>query len=304
MSVHQLEAVGVKITRIRGDEVMGLCPFHKDNNPSFSANLKKRVYYCHSCGAKGGFSQLGLTNGKKATFEGYAELLASGTEEDYERVIFSLPDEYIPLKDRTGYRDSRFWDYLTDRGISPQAIHRFNLGYCTDGMYENRVIIPLELGFVARSIYNDTTGKLIYGKKNFRKYLFPLGMKVSKGLYNFHPESKLLLLVEGTMDVIKLATFNIRATSTFTCNVSDTQIGMILAQSKADRVYVCFDGDEAGRDGAILLARRLADYFGTGKVSIVLLPDGKDPGDCSKGIIRKAIRASKPAEEIYSYVKL
>ena len=303
MSVHQLEAVGVKITRIRGDEVMGLCPFHSDSNPSFSANLKKRVYYCHSCGAKGGFSQLGLTNSRKVTFEGYAELLASGTVEDYERTIYALPDEYIPIRGWT--RDcAKFWDYLKGRGVYSSAIYRFNLGYCTHGMYENRIIIPLGLGFVARSVYTDHMGGLIYGKKNFRKYLFPLGMRVSKGLYNFHPESKSLLLVEGTMDVIKLATFNIRATSTFTCKVSDAQIDMIVSQSKADRVYVCFDGDEAGRDGAVALSKRLVDYFGTGKVSIVSLPDGKDPGDCSGGTILKALRASKPAEEIYSYVKL
>ncbi|CAG0940775.1 partial DNA primase, partial [Candidatus Brocadiaceae bacterium] len=34
-------------------EVLGLCPFHKDHNPSLSINLKKGLYRCFACGAKG-----------------------------------------------------------------------------------------------------------------------------------------------------------------------------------------------------------------------------------------------------------
>ena len=30
------------------------CPFHDDNNPSLSINLKAGWYRCHSCGEKGG----------------------------------------------------------------------------------------------------------------------------------------------------------------------------------------------------------------------------------------------------------
>jgi Protein of unknown function (DUF3631)/CHC2 zinc finger len=40
--------------RWRGDQGTGRCPFHDDKNPSFSANKAKRVFCCHSCGAKGG----------------------------------------------------------------------------------------------------------------------------------------------------------------------------------------------------------------------------------------------------------
>jgi hypothetical protein len=31
-----------------------ICPFHDDNHPSLSINLKVGCFKCHSCGAKGG----------------------------------------------------------------------------------------------------------------------------------------------------------------------------------------------------------------------------------------------------------
>ena len=36
-----------------GDEYIALCPFHTDKKPSFSFNIDKGVFYCHSCD-KGG----------------------------------------------------------------------------------------------------------------------------------------------------------------------------------------------------------------------------------------------------------
>jgi len=33
--------------------LMALCPFHKDRDPSFNANLKTGLWQCHGCGLKG-----------------------------------------------------------------------------------------------------------------------------------------------------------------------------------------------------------------------------------------------------------
>jgi DNA primase len=37
----------------RGKESHGLCPFHKENVPSFAVNDKKGFYHCFCCGAHG-----------------------------------------------------------------------------------------------------------------------------------------------------------------------------------------------------------------------------------------------------------
>lgn len=37
----------------KGKELVGLCPFHQDKNPSMSVNPEKGVYHCFTCGAQG-----------------------------------------------------------------------------------------------------------------------------------------------------------------------------------------------------------------------------------------------------------
>jgi hypothetical protein len=38
----------------RGDWASGCCPFHQDQRPSLSVNLKHGGFKCHACGASGG----------------------------------------------------------------------------------------------------------------------------------------------------------------------------------------------------------------------------------------------------------
>ena len=42
----------VKLTR-RGNEHIGLCPFHKEKSPSFTVNEEKGFYHCFGCGEHG-----------------------------------------------------------------------------------------------------------------------------------------------------------------------------------------------------------------------------------------------------------
>ena len=42
----------LKLTR-RGNEYVGLCPFHSEKTPSFTVNEQKGFYHCFGCGAHG-----------------------------------------------------------------------------------------------------------------------------------------------------------------------------------------------------------------------------------------------------------
>ena len=50
----ELLARHVRKLTLRGEKASGLCPFHDEKTPSFTAHLGKGVYYCFGCGAKGG----------------------------------------------------------------------------------------------------------------------------------------------------------------------------------------------------------------------------------------------------------
>jgi DNA primase len=45
----------LKNRKKHGKSLIGLCPFHKDKNASFSANLENGMYKCFACGAEGNF---------------------------------------------------------------------------------------------------------------------------------------------------------------------------------------------------------------------------------------------------------
>ncbi len=54
VSIQRLaEARGIKLRRV-GRSLMGLCPFHKDTNPSLSIDPVKNVWHCFGCERKGG----------------------------------------------------------------------------------------------------------------------------------------------------------------------------------------------------------------------------------------------------------
>ncbi len=50
--VYRSEIKKFKVSKNNG-QGSGICPFHADAKPSFSVNLKKGIFYCHGCHAKG-----------------------------------------------------------------------------------------------------------------------------------------------------------------------------------------------------------------------------------------------------------
>lgn len=51
--VSLFESHGTRLKHGRGDEYIGLCPFHSEKHPSLSVNSRSGVYHCHACGASG-----------------------------------------------------------------------------------------------------------------------------------------------------------------------------------------------------------------------------------------------------------
>ena len=281
--IDVLKQNGIEIVRIRGEEAMARCCFHDDNNPSLSINLRREVYLCHACGAKGNFTKFGIENKREVYHDSFDSLL---TEKEIEKQIFDV--DSVKLNGRN-FLNKRYWDYLMEREINNSVVKRFNIGYCSEGFYSDRIIIPFGIGFTARSVYTSRQGRLIYGR-DFKKYLYPLGLQTSKILFNFDKDRKVLILVEGVFDVLRLASEGIEATAVLGCLLSDSQIEMLCA-SQAERVYLSFDGDIAGDCGMNDVAQVLGKYFND--IRIVYLPENIDPGNCDIKIFKKSLKEAK-----------
>lgn len=271
-TVDHLEKLGIKVTKQRGDEVIAHCPFHHDRTPSFAANLRKGVFICFACGEKGTFRRLGIDVTPRIHWGDFSKLLRAEEAE----MIFELPQGFKGVNFK---ENNIYWQYLHNRQIDRTVIKSFNIGFCESGIYHDRVVIPFETGFVARTIFDGFRGILVYGKKH-QRYLYPLGLPTSKLLFNFNPTSKYLLLVEGVFDVLRLASFGYPATAILGCQLHSIQLER-LCLSEAENVFVCFDGDEAGRHGAEIACQQLSKFF---KVYQINLPDGLDPGSSSLSI--------------------
>jgi len=153
--------------------------------------------------------------------------------------------------------------YLQERGLTPETIATFGLGYCAKGSMGGRIAIPI----------HDSDGKLIaYAGRwpgnppgDAPKYKLPNGFLKSLEVYNLHNAAKEdpsepLVVVEGFFDCIKLwqAGFR-RVVSVMGSSISDAQAALIeRAAAPRGSVIILFDADSAGRAGCEQAVRILS----------------------------------------------
>lgn len=146
ISVSEVIAPKVRLTR-RGRESTGLCPFHNEKTPSFTANDDKGFYHCFGCGAHGDIISFVMET-EGLSFPEAVEKLAGMAGLAVPR---ESPQERERAKDRATLQQvleqacawyenqlaqpggRRALDYLHERGFSDETIRRFRLGYAPDG---------------------------------------------------------------------------------------------------------------------------------------------------------------------------
>jgi len=183
-----------------------------DGKGNLEINYDMGVYNCWSCaethGTKGRIYNLFKEHASKEilsrfvkgkfTFNGE---YAQSVEKEIEKEKLKLPAEYFPLNGKqTTKQFAPAFNYLYGRGITDEIIDKFRIGFCVEGLYQNRVIIPSydidgDLNyFISRSI-SPRTQKF--------KYLNPSVDKTAI-IFNEHLINwdKPVFLVEGAFDHI------------------------------------------------------------------------------------------------------
>lgn len=167
----------VKIVRA-GNEFKACCPFHKEKTPSFTINDQKGFYHCFGCGAHGDILSFKMRHDNMAFMEAVEDLAARAgmdvpqatpqEREKYDRAkIF-----YDILEDVATWFQSQLHlsknsfalSYVRDRGILPQAIEEFRIGYAPNNWDELREAMVarghkisdlVELGVLKQSSRDD-----------------------------------------------------------------------------------------------------------------------------------------------------
>ncbi len=331
VDIESVISANISLKR-RGKTLVGLCPFHNEKTPSFTVYPESNSFYCFGCGA----------GGDVITFVRRMENL------DYIEAVKSVAQMAGVSMPEDGYDDTlskqrmrllaanreaaRFFnaclndpknrealDYFLKRGLSPNTIRKFGLGYAPNDWralinhMKSKGFTEHELVLANLARRSDKDGKTSF-YDNFRnRVMFPiidlrgnviafggrvmddskpkyintsdtLVYKKSNGVFalNFAKNANegKLILVEGYMDVIALHQAGF--TNAIAClGTAFTNEQANLLSRYADEIIICYDNDEAGKAAT---AKALGVLGKTGlKLRVVSMSGGKDADE----IIRK-----------------
>src|SRR5215813_3458345 len=147
---HRISLVGligrrVKLLR-RGREFVGLCPFHHEKTPSFCVVDDKSFFHCFGCGAHGDVIGFAMRADNLDFIEAVERLageagLAVPRATPQERERAQRQKTLLEaLEAAAAFYENRLWspaggrarDYLLGRGLDPETILRFRLGWAPD----------------------------------------------------------------------------------------------------------------------------------------------------------------------------
>ncbi|MBU3673296.1 MAG: DNA primase, partial [Sinobacteraceae bacterium] len=144
-----VELIGARVPlKKSGREFKACCPFHDEKSPSFWVSPDKQFYHCFGCGAHG--TALGfLMNYDRLSFPEAIEELASraGVEiprdtrpddgrsrEDADLAVLMARVANHWAQQLSGNR--RAADYVARRGLSPETLQKFGIGYAAQSWNE------------------------------------------------------------------------------------------------------------------------------------------------------------------------
>jgi DNA primase len=165
--------------------------------------------------------------------------------------------------------------YLKERGLTPDTISRFGLGFCSGGSMSGRIVIPIHNAAGELVAYAGRwPGEPPEGEP---KYKLPAGFRKSVELFNLHraieaDDPAPLTIVEGFFDCIHVVQSGFgRAVALMGSTMSQIQEQLLRQLTTAKtRIILMLDEDEAGRAARVAIIERLAiDRF----VKIIRLPE-------------------------------
>ena len=254
------------------NEYMWWSPFVNHHKPKLQVNIKNGKWHCWVSG-QGGHNLFQLFKKVNATKKQYQELneLSDNFSFEYvptkqENKEVKLPDEYKPMWVKSNspiYKHAL--KYLKSRGVSQDDMIKYSIGYCEDGLYSNRIIIP---SYDDEGKLNFFIGRDIFDSK--LKYRNSPTPKDIIGFELFVNWEEPILLVEGALDAI---TSKVNSIPLFGKTIMNNLKRRIL-EKKVKTLYVALDND-AVKDSMKIVEELMNEGI---KVHMIKLTE-KDPND-------------------------
>ena len=299
-----VEAAGVRL-RGRGRVRQGVCPFHDENEGSFTVYADSERFYCFGCGLGGDVLDFIQRAEGLSLPEAIARLDGSpglapraatrpaGTRRPKSAAL--PPRDPAPLTAAACFyagwlrRHTEAREYLASRGVGPVAAARLGLGYAPGGglrqaleslgFSEKRIRdsgLFMERGaerFAGMVVVPDASGGLVRwlaGRavdpdRTPRFQALP-GPKPVLGLGRLGPAPAWAVVAEGLFDWLAITGWGLPAVAALGTQGVER---VAAALRGSPRVFLAFDADDAGREAT----ERLLTLLGR-RASAVILPRG------------------------------
>lgn len=316
-----------------GRDYQACCPFHHEKSPSFTVSQSKQFYHCFGCGVHGNVISFLMEYDKLEFVEAVEELAAihhlevprenqharenQRPQASYKtrRNLYELLDSVAKFYQSQLQQDQASLEYLQGRGVSPEVMQRFEIGFAPNSMEsvlrqfgknQEDVQKLLDTGMLSRNergrVYDRFRNRVMFPIRDKRGRVIAFGGRVmgdEKPKYLNSPESatyhkgnelyglyqalqanenpEFLFVVEGYMDVVALAQFGIdNAVASLGTATTGEQIQLMFRCT--EQIICCYDGDRAGREAAWRAFENALPHLHDGRqLKFIFLPDGEDP---------------------------
>jgi len=143
-----VEVIGARIAlKKAGHEYKACCPFHTEKTPSFWVSPEKQFYHCFGCGAHGTALSFLMEHDRLPFPEAVEELASSlgltvpreqgaGAPRRTSETLYELMGRVAQFYSQSLRGDERARRYLERRGLNPEVIERFAIGYAPNSWHE------------------------------------------------------------------------------------------------------------------------------------------------------------------------
>ena len=274
---------------LKGNEQAHHCPFCNHHKKKLQVNLDTQRWHCWVCDSKGRSIQ-SLLRKLNVDIRDLSKLRDIYGEDDYTLVEkdeyvakLQLPYEFKQLHFKPkGFNPeyNQAINYLKERGITQADIVKYNIGYCSEGLYFGRIIVPSydENGdlnyFVARSYY----------KEERMKYKNP---PVNRDVIVFDNQinwNEPIILCEGVFDSFSIKRNCIPLLGKFLLSKLKNKI----IEKGVKEVTIMLDSD------AIADSTKHTDYFLKNGIKVRnIIPTDKDAGEMGFKKVNELLKGAK-----------
>ncbi len=265
-----LKSKGQNLKKV--NEYMWWSPFVSHHKPKLQVNIQTGKWHCwvSNQGGHNLFQLLKRVGASKELFKELSEAVGStyysSEKKDEKQIVLNLPKEAKPLwNGGDSLQKQHALNFLYKRGLDMSDILRYNLHYCLNGVYQNRIIIP---SYDSEGILNYFVGRDFY--KSNMKYKNPPIPKDIIGFDLYVNWDEPIILCEGVFDAMAIKNNSIPLYG----KTILPKLSRKIIEKKVSHVTICLD-DDAFNDSLEMASKFMDNGI---QVNFVKLK-GKDPSD-------------------------